>query len=155
MGYQDITEGKKKARATSARFIQSEKGTMGVEVNFVFDGETLNWVGWLSEKAIERTMQTLVETLDFNGDDEVVPGTSNLKTTSFNTTKEVELVVELETYEGKTRPRIKWVNLLGGGFKGLTPETVRGNLQAIGFKARYLAIKSGVPATDSTDPLPF
>lgn len=155
MGYQDITAGKKTARAVGARFVQSEKGTMGVEVNFTFDGETLNWVGWLSEKAIERTMLTLVETLDFNGDDEPVPGTSNLKPGAINTNKDVELVIELETYKDKTRPVIKWVNLLGGGFKGLTPEVVRGNLQAIGFKARYLAIKSGVQATSSSDPLPF
>lgn len=147
MGYKDITEGSKTARVVAGRFIQSEKGTMGIEVAFKFkqgeNEERITWVGWLTANSIQRTMTTLVDVLGFNGDDEPMPGTSDLKPGSLNTQKDVELVVEMETYEGKTNPRVKWVNNLGGGgFKAIAPATIKSQLNALGFKAAFFAARS-------------
>lgn len=158
MSYKDITAGKKTAHALATRFIKSEKGTLGIEVAFGFiEGttpETLNWVGWLSTAAIENTMKVLTDVLEFNGDDEVVPGTSNLKPDTYNKQKDIELVVEMEEYEGKSRPRIKWVNNPGTGsaFQALTPETVKSELGTIGFKAAFLAAKAGTKKAATQQP---
>lgn len=162
MGYKDISAGDKTAQATGARFIQSKNGTTGLEVAFKFtetvDGkpsdQRLSWVGWLSSGAIENTMKTLVEVLEFNGNDEV-HSTSDVEARpalagvlkdpkALNFGADVVIVIEFEEYEGKSRPKIKWVNKAGGSaFAGLTPETVKAELGAIGFKAQYLAAKKG------------
>ena len=54
MGYKDIVDGEKTAKAIGARFIKTEKGTPGIEVAFEFEEpstgnpERLNYVAWLS-----------------------------------------------------------------------------------------------------------
>ena len=138
-----MTAGKKKARTLGARFIQSKKGTIGIEVAFKTDEGLINWVGWLSEAAAERTMATLTDVLGFNGDDTLKPGTSQLKSESLDLKREVELDIQPEVYEGKERLKVAWVNLPGmsAGFEALTPEVVQGTLKSIGFKALYLAHK--------------
>lgn len=144
-----ITTGKKIARTAGARFIQAEKGTLGIEVAFRFkDGETeekMNWVGWLSPAAIENTMKTLVEALDFNGDDTIDPATNMLNAGALNKEKDVELVIDTEEYEGKSRLRIKWVNAPGGGpgFKTLAAPVAKAHLDNLGFKAYFNLQKQG------------
>src|SRR4051812_11222862 len=102
-----ITAGDKIAKPTAARFIQAKTGTIGLEVAFSFkepDGSEgrLNWVGWLSpttaEKkgAFERTMETLVEVLGFNGNDSVDANGILVDPKALAYDKEVKLVVEME-----------------------------------------------------------
>lgn len=158
MAYKDITAGNKVgAKMLGARVIQTDKGTVGVEIAFSFlepasqQQEKMNWVGWLSPAAQENTMRTLVDVLGFTGDDEVVPGTSEFKKTAFDYTRDVNLVVDMETYDNKTGPRIKWVNKPGsGGFKSMDTNVVKNKLNELGFKALFLSTKnqlgSPVPA---------
>lgn len=146
MAYKDIKPGKYLAKARAARFVKP-KEKLGLEVSFQFmqDGvpETINNVFWLSPDAIERSMETLVLGLGFNGDDEVVPGTSNLKPGAIDPNKEVELDIQYEEYQGKAYPRVKFVNIPGReiGFKAAQPETIRAELSAIGFKAAFNMMK--------------
>lgn len=144
----NITPGTKIARPYAGRFIKSEKGTLGLEVAFKFKegdlDETLTWVGWLSEKAMERTMKTLVEVLGFNGDDSVDANSVLTNPKALNYAQDVSLVIEMEINpnDQKQYPRIKWVNQLGGsGFKGLAPESIKSELGAVGFKAAFMAAR--------------
>lgn len=153
MGYKDITDGEKIGRPTHARFIRSKSGTMGLEVSFVFkqgaNEERLNWVGWLSEKALENTMKTLVETLGFNGDETTDDQGNLTHPQALAWDHEVKLVIEHETNPAndKTYPRIKWVNKLGGSaYAACVPQTIKNDLGALGFKAAFLAAKQSVPS---------
>lgn len=165
MGYRDIQAGDKIGVAVGARFVESKKGTMGMEVEFNFEEpskgsmETLRWTGWLSENAIEKTMETLVDVLEFNGDDSVDENSVLKNPTALNYNKKVKLVVELEDYNGKSYPKIKWVNnVSGSSFVGVEPTIVKSKLDNLGFKAKFLAAKqkSGSVATPvSTEEIPF
>lgn len=152
MSYKDITAGNKTARMVAARVIKSEQGTTGIEVAFKFkEGESeeqLNWVGWLSPKALSNTMKTLTDVLGFNGDDQVSEKTGQFKAEAFDLTREVQLVVEMETYDGKTNPRVKWVNKpgAGSGFKSLSGQSAQVELAAVGFKAAFYQAKAELSA---------
>ena len=166
-----IQAGKYSAKATAIRFIKSpEKGTLALEVAFnVADGaETHKMTScfWLSPAAIERSMKTLVDVLEFTGDDAVVSvPAGNLREgelanqDAINRTKELSVVIEMESYTGKDgterfTPRIKWVNNVGGSqFAGVQPEVLRSDLAAVNFKAMFLAAKQG--ATPATKSAPF
>lgn len=164
MGYKDIVAGVKKgAKITGARYIKASTGTLGVEIAFQFlennELESLRWVGWCSQKAMPRTMKTLVDVMDFNGDDRMGPD-SSMVAGAVNTQKEYELVTDWEEYEDaetgekKKRLRVQWVNLPGGGsaFASLTPQESQGAFAASGFKAAFFAQKSqnpGMPLASS------
>lgn len=160
MGYKEITAGRKIAKPTAARFIKAQTGTLGLEIAFSFrekDAQTgaetyerINWVAWMSEKAMERSMKTLVETLGFNGDDSVDANGLLVNPQALAYGKDVELVVEMELNpnDNKSYPRVKWVNEVGGGsaFGSLAPESIKSDLGAIGFKAKFLAAQAAAKA---------
>lgn len=68
-------------------------------------GETIAWFGFFTDAAYERTMDAL-RYCGWKGVDLMDMGDLEQK---------VYIVVEHETYENKTRPRVKWVNKFGGG----------------------------------------
>lgn len=87
-----------------------KQGTPCVRVTFQLSdgGAAIDWVGWLTEKTKDRTVESL-EYMGFDGTD--------LSTVTKN---EVQLVIEPEEYENdkgekKTAMRVKWVNRIGGG----------------------------------------
>jgi hypothetical protein len=153
----NVKPGKKLARPTAARFIKSQAGTLGMEIAFSFMEpstgvtESMNWVAWLSEKAMERSMDTLTNTLGFNGNDSCnAEGIlTDPQALAFNV--DVELVVEDEEYKGKYYPKIKWVNRVGGNsFADATPESIKSELSAIGFQGAFLAAKQKKDAEAAT-----
>ena len=157
MSYKDVTAGEKIARPIGARFIKSKTGTVGIEIAFRFNEgtltEQLNWVGWLSAAAIENTMDTLTNVLGFNGDDTTDANGQLTNPHALAYLQDVKIVVEMEEYEGKSRAKIKWVNRLGGsGFQAISVDTIKADLNAIGFKAAFLAAKQGGPATSQASP---
>ncbi len=84
-------------------FFEAATGTKGVRVPFQVDGEPIDWIGWLTEKAEPRTAESLA-LLGYDGEHDESVGT-----------RDVQLVIELEEYEsteGEKRraPRIKWIN---------------------------------------------
>lgn len=64
-------------------------------------GETITWFGYFTEKATERTLESL-RLLGWQGSD-----LADLSTVG---TKEVVIVVEAEEYKGVWRPKVKWIN---------------------------------------------
>lgn len=161
--------GKYTAKAVAIRFVKP-KDNLGVEIRFEFKNQDgglaqLSWVGWLSERAMKNTMRTLVNVLGYNGDDETVnvpesdPSFGMIKNQDcIDRKKEVQLVIENETNpeNEKVYPRIKWVNELGGGqFAGASPEVVKNDLNALGFKAAFLAQKAGKPSASTVEQASF
>lgn len=157
-----VSPGKYNAKATAIRFVKP-KDNIGIEVKFQFSTQeglaSMNWVGWITEKAMPNTLRTLVNVLEYNGDEETVSVPENdprfglLKNQDcINRNKEVQLAIDHEpNQEGKMFARIKWVNELGGGqFAGASPEIVKNDLNAVGFKAAFLAMKQG----KQTEPSP-
>lgn len=166
-----ISAGTKIAKAVGSRIVKTKEGAIAFEVAFEFlednQKHQLTWQGWLKNKnggtdAMDRTLKTLIEVLEFNGDEQVVdvPETDSKRgmlanQDAINRQKEVQLVVEAEEYNGNTRMRIKWVNNIGGGgFSGMAPEVVVNDLNAIGFKAAFLA-KKGAAGTKSEEAKAF
>lgn len=138
-----IPEGTYRARVKSADFGFTSKGTEQVQVAFDvldpdYDGQTVLWWGYFSEKTAERTMQSL-RYCGWKGDD-----VTDLAGVSDN---EVEIVVEHNEYNGKTSARVAWVNRLGGdgvSVKAPMPEDKR---KAFAKKMKALAIKTAKEVT--------
>lgn len=69
------------------------------------EGQSLTWWGYFTDAAMEITFKAL-RNCGWTGTD--------LQDLTGLDANEVILVVENETYQGKTRPKVKWVNSLGG-----------------------------------------
>ena len=126
---------------------ETGKGSMcvGVEFELIDTGQHISWYGYFSEKAQERT----IESLRFCG----WTGT-DLDNLSEIGTKEkitVQLVIEHEEWEGTTRAKVQWVNR-GGGLRLNKP--LSGNEAkafAASMKGAIMAYdqKKGAPAQAS------
>ena len=96
----------------TVRWGKSDKGTKSVMVYFeLLDGPdrgtVLPWWGYFTNKTSERTVESL-RFMGFKGDDLFKAGEQELD-------QVVQVLVEHNTYEGKTRARIAFVNAMGGG----------------------------------------
>lgn len=127
-----IESGNYTARALRANLAtKGAKNTPLVAVTFsVPEHGTIEWDGWLTEAAVDRTFEAL-RYCGWVGDD--VRDLSGIEA------NEVEIVVELEEFQGRTHPRVKWVNALGGRSSGslLSPETAAAI--AAGLKGKAIA----------------
>lgn len=113
-----IAPGEYRARAVDAKLGRAGSGTPQIGVRFQLldpPGGFLTWYGFLSPRAQEITFRGL-EAAGFVGD--------NLADCTWITNApECSIVVEHETYEEKTRPRIQFINASGGiAMKGALDE---------------------------------
>lgn len=69
-----------------------------------YAGVRMTWHGFFTDKTTKRTIEAL-RNCGWEGND-----LTNLGGINRN---EVELVIENEEYEGKTRPKVQWVNAIG------------------------------------------
>lgn len=96
-----------------AQFGKSQnKGTLQVYVAFAildgaYVGRRIGWFGYFTDNTVERTIESL-RRCGLKGDDLAAAVAGPLD-------QEVELVVEHETYNGKTTAKVQWVNAPGGG----------------------------------------
>jgi hypothetical protein len=107
-----IEPGKYIGRATAAVRSRSSNGNERVVVSFVitqgkYDGKICTWLGYLTEKTADRTLESL-RTCGWTGND-----IDNLDGIEAN---EVELDVRhnQNPETGKTHVEVRWVNALGG-----------------------------------------
>lgn len=103
----DMT-GKWLALAESWDFNHAKTGTPQIVVTFKiaggpFDGDRVTWFGSFSERASDRTLESL-RYAGWTGDD--LSAIEALPT-------EVELEIELEEYEGRYTNKVQWVNKAG------------------------------------------
>jgi Fe-S cluster assembly iron-binding protein IscA len=105
-----IRPGNHVAAARSWQFGKTAKG--GEQIAVLFEilegpdaGNSVTWFGYFTEKTVDRTIEAL-RYCGMEGDD--LSAIRELP-------NKVQIVVEHETYEGKTRAKVAWVNQLGGG----------------------------------------
>lgn len=130
-----LPKGRYSAKATGpAQFVTSKGGTEGVAVEFEITkgdhaGHRMLWTGYLTDKTIDRTMDSL-RYMGWKSDD-------LLDTMSVGVLlDEVELDCAPEEYEGKLRTRIQWVNKPGlGKLQGALDQTAA-KLLAARLKAK-------------------
>ncbi len=136
------------AKVVSHGLGKSGTGTPHIAVLFEnVAGERITWYGYLSDKAIERTVKTL-EDLGWvpahdGGDITALNGTDRL------VGAEAEVVVEAEVYNGEERRKVKWVNRPGGG----TPRMEEADAAAMAASLRGKIMSAASPAP-STSPGP-
>lgn len=84
----------------------SNNGTEQIAVRFNLPDvrESITWYGYFTDDAFPITMKAL-RTMGWTGQDlEDIYGLD---------ANEVQLVVEHESYDGRTRPKVRWVNPMG------------------------------------------
>lgn len=103
---------KRTYRAKAALWDLGETGSGAeqVAVEFIIltegaDIDRITWFGYFTDKTWERTIESL-RYMGWKGQD-----LSQLDGLDAN---EVDLVIDDETYEGKTRAKVQWVNRVGG-----------------------------------------
>lgn len=142
-----IQPGTYRAKPIGGAFDKNDKGNLACGLKFDLLDETVKgqaiWsVHYLTPAAMENSLKALA-----------VVGLSNAPKCDENgrfgadsfldPNKEVELVVEHEEYNGRTRARVKWVNEIGGGMKfgNLEPKALAFELNSINFKAEIEAAR--------------
>jgi len=112
-----IGPGKYIAKALGGQFDEtSTKKTEFVKVCFktVETGEIVYWTGWLTEKARERTYESLTH-LGFNADVKLLHGEIFDETHLSDKEVEIEVVVEPGYKDpSKEYASVRWVNPVGG-----------------------------------------
>jgi hypothetical protein len=104
---EDLNDGRYRARgvAGAAEYGFTSKGTEQVAVLFELEtGHRRTWYGYLSEKAVDRTLEALRAC-----------GVTDLETLAGIDSNEVEVVLQTEEFEGKWRQKVAFVNALGSG----------------------------------------
>jgi len=143
-----LQAGTYRARATKALLAQVGKNeTPAMQVVFQIQdegphqGETIRWDGWLTDKTQDRTIESL-QHCGWTGDDISTFAKDGAPMQGMDL-NDVELVVELETYEKdgekKTAAKIAWVNRIGGG-RGLNVENAMPEAKALAFAERMKGI---------------
>lgn len=140
-----MNNGRHAAKAIDIDMGYAETGTPQYAVAFelVETRETITWYGYMSEKAAERTLQSL-RYCGWQGND---PGAIS----AADLTEEVELDIQEDEYKGETRMKVQWVNRRGGGavLKSRMDESQR---KAFGDQFRGLAMKvKPVPQTRKSE----
>lgn len=99
-------------------------------------GHTITWFGFFTEKARERTLESL-RFCGWKGNDLANLGPLD---------QQVEIVVDEEEYDGKVRTKVQWVNRLGSGKVKLNETLDPNELRTFAAEMRGLA--QGVAEVD-------
>lgn len=137
-----IAAGTYRAFAKAAELGFTSKGNPQIAVSLALinnedepTGETITWFGFFTDATKERTIESL-RYCGWIGND-----LSDLKGIG---TLPVDVVIEHDTYEGKTRAKAQWINRPGGGvFKMEKPMD---EAQKRKFAASMKALAATVPA---------
>jgi hypothetical protein len=106
-----MENGTYRARPVAAALGKAGTGNEQVAIEFEFldgQGGGITYFGSFTEKAVPHTLKAL-RTAGWRGDD-----LADLSSVGGETAPEVFLVIENETYEGRTTAKVKWVNSTGG-----------------------------------------
>jgi hypothetical protein len=109
-----IGAGRHAVKVVNHQLGKSSTGTAHVAVLFEDpEGGRITWYGYLTDAALERTIASLrILGWDPTKHDGRI---DSLHNSGLLVDAEAEVVVEMETYNGETRPKVKWVNEVGGG----------------------------------------
>lgn len=148
-----IPAGKYLARPADWGISETKAGDPQVFVKFEFGGKSLTWFGSLKEgRAQEITIDSLLA-LGFRSND---LSELNKETTILDTTKDVQIVVEHEEYNGKISAKIKWVNPLSVGVKRMDAKKTKSLKSLSGaVLARRKETGIEIPTVDDLEDMPF
>lgn len=142
-----------KAKALRFKTDPSSGGTPRVSVEFSVTegpeaGSTIWWDGWLTDKAQERTCESLMHCGWTGADFETLPGLG---------TQDVELVCEEEEYQGKKTVKVKWVNDPGRvrQTEGASLASYADRMQALALGLKNKAPKPNAPIPTGPDAKPL
>lgn len=162
------TAGRHSVVVTQHQLGKSSTGTPHIAVEFEgIVGEYLTWYGYLTDAAIEQTLRSLTR---LGWDAEKHDGRlESLHRTDLLVGEDAEIVVEFENYNGQSRPKVRWINEVGGGMgEGLGSDAVAELSESL--RAKVLSLPrpqanprpAGAPAkkaaptlADPDDDLPF
>jgi len=155
----DIAPGKYVAVITDYGVSASKAGDPMITVQFSFDnGKSLFWNGSLKEKAQEITLKALLR-MGLRDEERLADLADGLDSKLLDTTKQLEIDVGMDTYEGKTKPRINWVNDLGGGkFRNaMDKNNFKVKIAGLNLKTTIKALKfeMGLSDTSQIENIPF
>ena len=123
------------------------KEQVGVELKLLdHPGVTIGWIGFFTDAALEWTVKAL-RTCGWKGDD-----LTDLSTVG--DVEEVNIVVEHEEYEGKTYPRVKYINSTGGLAMKTQLTAVEAKTFAARMKGQIVALGGGASARPQAKPKP-
>lgn len=128
---------------------ESSTGTPRVEVQFYVQtpaeehGQKILWYGYLTPAAMPRTVAALRH-MGWTGND--------LRDLTSIGKNNVELVVEGEEYNGKTYPRVKWVNSLGGRRVVIDPTKKLAMARAIAAQIQAMESAASAPPAPAAWP---
>lgn len=150
-----IDAGKHRAVAVKGELGESKSGTPHVAVEFQLleEGSFIFWYGYLTEKTQVRTVESL-RACGWTGNDL----SRDLMAEGLGS-KEVELDIVHETYNGTTRPKVNWVNDPNRSHAGaLEPNQKRAI--AAKLKGLCMSVPGGSPAPApqtrlSSDDIPY
>lgn len=111
------------------------------------EGETIEWMGWLSDNAFENTDKRLREVFGFDGDYEALAANPNLFAQSL-----CRITTEFETYNGKERLKVKWLNNAESANTAtpLPPAEAKGLASRLKARSMALAKAAGTSTTTTT-----
>jgi hypothetical protein len=171
-----MIQAKYRARACGApSWAQAQSGNWQVAIPFMVTagehtGEVTTWIGVMHDTADkngttghERVLQSL-QYMGWTGDDlsELAELTDEQATKIF--TEEVELSCAPETYDGKTRLKVQWVNKVGAGRFAFKESATKNDLRSFaaqmrgtirGMQQGAKPKQNGSAATNPKDDLPF
>lgn len=106
-----------------------------------YAGQKITWMGFFTDATEERTLKSL-RLLGFEGDDLGAFVTQH-------PTNEVVAVVEHETYDGKTRAKVAWINDPTGG--GMRMANALSGADLRKFGAKFKSALKAIPATKTVE----
>lgn len=113
------------------------------------EGEQITFQGWLTDKALDRTIKNLAEVFGWDGDLEVL---AKLTSTGPFVDLPCQIVTEEEEYNGKMAVKIKWLNPTGGGGKTMEPDAAYAIAKKFGARAKLAASGVEAPKKKFVDP---
>ena len=152
-----IKEGKYLATIKNYGVGESSTGKAKIDIQFGFkdqDGveQTLWWNGYMTEKSIQITAKALVNCgLKGSDYDKLAYG---VESGMLNIEKPVEIEVVHDTFEGKTREKIAWVNRPGGA-QFMEPGMASQKLKGLNLAAAVAAARTDTGIKEDSDSLPF
>ena len=154
-----VNAGRYTARVKDYGLATTMAGDPKVTVLFTFKDEEgkqqdMFWDGFLkSPKSKEITIDALL-VCGLKGDD--LTGFENgAESGKLDLSREVEIVVNHEEFNGKTRAKIAWVNRTGGAsFKDVSPDAVK-KLSGLNLKADIMARRKETGIEKPEEKLPF
>lgn len=138
-----IAPGKYTAKVLDYGISGTKAGDPQVSVKFGFGSQSMIWNGTLKQgKGQEITLKSLI-VLGLTNPDKIADLADGLKGNTLDLTKEVEIDIQPDTYEGNTTLKIKWINEPGLNFL-MGKEDFKQKIASMNLKTTFAYVKQQI-----------